>query len=220
MAGTVVGRNEATGSAILLFVIVSGVFGISFAGAKRVGAARAAIEETAYRPAQALRPGEELVLVYLGSSSCTWSRSENLPRLVATAKGLVAARARRLGWSFRAIGIAADWDEQAGLRHLQRFGRFDEIAAGGNWGNSLLQRYYDRLVVAPAGVPQLIVIRRHNEEPDFSTGHFANESQLERLVTRADGLREIQRWVRAGGPLPGIPASADQSDSALVRPRR
>lgn len=65
-----------------------------------------------------LRPGKELALIYVGSSSCPWSNVPGLPEAVERSKLELQAEAEANGWGFSAIGVARDGVVANGLAHL------------------------------------------------------------------------------------------------------
>lgn len=160
-----------------------------------------AIDSRQYVPASSTGTGEEIVLVYLGSSSCHWSNAPELPATVRALKLDIQRRVRADGLSFATLGVARDGSVATGLKHLRKFGAFDEVTAGHGWFNDGVRRYVYEDLPGPAGTPQIIVVRR-TLETEGDQRLVANE----RVLARKVGLSEILGWAEAGAPLPSIAA--------------
>ena len=61
---------------------------------------------------------------------CAFANHPDMPDVIDSAKVAIAQRAKLLGASFSAVGIALDRDAKKGVAHLDKFGPFDEITAG------------------------------------------------------------------------------------------
>ena len=64
-----------------------------------------ALSVSEYVPEALSTEGEETALVYVGSSTCGWSNTPELPSLIKGLKAELQSRARREGWRFASIGI-------------------------------------------------------------------------------------------------------------------
>lgn len=160
-------------------------------------------EAREYRPGSVAATGtdDELVLVYLGSSSCGWSNLPEVSRAVRDAKILVAGRARNSGMRFSALGIALDVDASRGWAHLRKAGLFDEVAAGMGWANSGAEKYVFGSLAGPASTPQLLVVQR-----SLSTGPGGRpKAESERVLVRKTGSNAIVSWVSRGAAYEGRP---------------
>jgi hypothetical protein len=145
-------------------------------------------------------------MVLVASPTCVWSTAPELPPLIETAKLLMRAEAERRGLGFAAIGVSRSGSANAGIKDLQRFGTFDEVAAGRTWYNTLLLRYVYRDFVGAPATPQVIVLERTvaaEERPGISE---------ERVLLRTVGFGAIRRWVEMGVPIPLT--SADSTDGS------
>jgi hypothetical protein len=156
---------------------------------------------SAYRPAYAVEPGEQLVLVYVGSSTCYWSNQPELVGAVKEAKLLLAEHAEARGWSFQAQGVALEWSTESGIEHLSALGAFDEVQAGNNWGNAFALSYLWADPSEAPSTPMVLVYRRtfvapHSEATDLIYGERDRV-----LLSVKRGLLEITEWVDAGAPL-------------------
>lgn len=160
-----------------------------------------------YVPERRAPPGRELAMVFIGSSTCAASNHNALPAAVERLKTLLRDRAVRSNRTFAAHGVARDWDVDAGLAHLHRFGQFDEVTAGRNWLNSGVVHYVWEDIPGEAATPQVIVVDRQlvdRRSPQAADGVVRDE----RLVTRLVGWPEIVQWLERGAPMPALPAVA------------
>ena len=67
-----------------------------------------------YAPSYTKSLERERVLVYVGSSMCAFANHPDLPDVIDSAKVAIAQRAKLLGASFSAVGIALDRGRQEG----------------------------------------------------------------------------------------------------------
>ena len=154
-------------------------------------------EAREYRPGSvsATGTGDEIVLVYLGSSSCGWSNLPEVSRAVRDAKLLVSEHAQNAGMRFSALGISLDMDAARGWAHLRKAGLFDEVAAGMGWANSGAHKYVFGPLAGPASTPQLLVVQRSlSDGPGGSP-----KAESDRVLARHVGSSAIVRWVSQGG---------------------
>ena len=112
--------------------------------------ARAASE---YAPALSVNAGQEVAFVFVGSSNCGWSNVPELPNMVKGLKLELRKRAENLGMSFAAVGIARDVIARNGIRHLEKFGDFDEVMSGRGWANIGVLKYV-YMVISCQGQPR------------------------------------------------------------------
>jgi hypothetical protein len=151
----------------------------------------------AFSPRRQIAPGHEMVMAYVGASSCGPSNSPELPAVIETLKQALSTQAISMGMQFMTIGIAKDITASLGLQHLQKFGAFDEIAAGNAWYNNAARKYVSEDLVGLPATPQVVVTTRDVVEE--GGGH---KVMRERLVVRKVGVSEIANWVKAGAPMP------------------
>lgn len=142
-----------------------------------------------YTPSGTLSSGTEVVLVYVGSSTCAWSNVPRLPKLVEELKLTLQARAKSEGKTFFTVGVARDLESDRGLRHLEDFGTFDEVMSGGSWINTGILKYIFDDLPGPAATPQLVLLERLVEVRE---GNYSIVD--ERILARAVGLEEIDEW--------------------------
>ncbi len=116
-------------------------------------------DDGTYQPAYERTEGPQLVLLFVGSSTCSVSADPELPDLIERLKLMVSEYADRNGLAFRASAIAVDWWPERGLRFLEPFGAFDEVSVGGNWtGHGLIRQTWDH-GLEPA-TPGVYILRR------------------------------------------------------------
>lgn len=152
-----------------------------------------ALAPESYLPSARTDTGEELALIFVGSSRCRWSNRPELPGLVRQAKLAIRDRAQAEEVGFVAIGIARDAVASAGIRHLAEYGDFDELTAGRGWLNAGVLRYVFNELPGPAATPQIIVVRR-----DVVVNGGQRTIGNERVVVRIVGFTQIRDWVESG----------------------
>ena len=144
-----------------------------------------------------LQSGTELVVAFIGSSSCHAADSTGFIEAIGRMKDLLSARAGRLGYRFATVGVALDWRVKDGLQFLDRFGPFDEVVAGRNWLNTAAISYvWTDLHNRPA-IPQVVISLRQ-----LTVGDTAIEVGQQRVLLRKSGVSEIMRWIASTAPLP------------------
>lgn len=151
--------------------------------------------EYRYSPSHENASVKEIVMVYIGSSTCDYSNDSSLPRLIDDVKINLQSSAIKQGWSFRAIGVSIDWIPEDGIDHLDKFGDFDEIITGRKWEGTGAYLYTKKMP-GINGTPQILVLGRQIGEDSVST------ELEEMLIYRVAGLYRIQNWVNQDFPLP------------------
>lgn len=144
-----------------------------------------------YLPSFSAPQENEIMLVYIGSSTCGFANDPALPEVIEHAKMALQQHASDAGFSFAAIGVSNDWDPVQGHAHLAKMGRFDEIMTGRRlWGlgTGIWQEFI-------AGTPQVLVVRQTTNEQLLP---IASNS----VIVRKLGFGPISDWVDAGVPLP------------------
>lgn len=126
--------------------------------------------------------GEQLVLVFVGSTSCIWSGTPEVRHAVDSAVGLLGEYAQQRGMAFHRIGIVASPSPESGLAFLDRFGEFDEIIVGGWWSNAGLRKYVMSDFRGSGVTPQLLVLQRRIGDNGRAV---SDEQLLRRLVGSA-----------------------------------
>ena len=88
-----------------------------------------------YRPSFSVPRDHDILLVYIGSSSCGFADNPELPKIIGRTKLVRQQHAADKGYSFSAIGESIDWDPARGQAHLAEVGRIDETMTGRRmWG--------------------------------------------------------------------------------------
>jgi hypothetical protein len=96
------------------------------------------------------------------------------------------------GQNVRYLGVALDWDVEAGLRMLRRMGRFDEVSAGGGWTNSAVFQFLWQDSLAVAAIPQLILLERTLRISPAGQDMYLVSA---RVLQKALGVDGIVRWL-------------------------
>lgn len=151
-----------------------------------------------YQPSAALFDTTEILMVYIGSSTCGPSNTPGLDETIERLKLATQSRARGRGLTFATMGIARDRNVGAGLEHLAKFGAFDELSAGRGWYNMGLVKYLYEEVPGTAATPQVLVVQRR------VLGGLTRGYGPERVLARKVGVKEILDWEAAGAPLPKV----------------
>ena len=193
-------RHTGSVVGIAFFVALAAMFGltlwgiipsldvaVSWPATNRENSAR-------YVPSFSEPQDQELVLVYFGAASCGWCNNPRLPGVIDSAIVAVRDHAAARGASFSAVGISVDWDAKAGVAHLDKIGRFDEIAAGRS-AFGLGARTYMHLL---HGTPQISVLKRSSSDKEEEYFQHFTEDEL----VRKSSLARIADWVQRGAPTP------------------
>jgi hypothetical protein len=149
-------------------------------------------QQREYEPSNDIRADEELVLVFVSSSTCVGARATGLHEAIRQAKLTISDRASIEGVDFRAVGVALDWPTADGVAYLSEFGKFDELTVGSNWFNLAAETMIWGDDGTDPTIPQLIVFRR--EIATAPTPSFGKRKVLKRV----EGSDSIVEWVRAG----------------------
>ena len=161
-------------------------------------------EAAEYVPPATQKAGNELVFVYIGSSSCRWSNVAGLPDHIKLLKREVFRQAQVSDVAFASIGVARDGIAADGIEYLRRFGYFDEVMSGRGWANSGLQQYMFGDMPGPAMTPQVVVVQR---TLNYRAGLVVVEHDS--VLVRRAGIREIEEWDGRLMYLDTPPKSAD-----------
>ena len=158
--------------------------------------------------------GDEVLLVFIGTSTCGWSNLPGLEDAVRNIRVRLRNQVSRAGKTFRTIGIAPEVSASDGIDFLKRFGPFNQILSGASWLNYGAMRYVWEQHPGPASTPQLLIARR---ELDLSSVPGA-------VVPKLVSESVVQRWVGAEAIIEA--ATVDQSyhfdspDSAYANLRK
>jgi hypothetical protein len=154
-----------------------------------------------YVPSQQRLAGPQILLVFLGSSTCMYSNDPDLPGAVEALKVRFAHYADERSMSFKAVGVAVDWGVAKGVRHLNSFGQFDEIASGYNWGNGSLAAYTWAVDHEPA-TPQVLVFEQQVAIPDRDQQQWGYREDDRKLIVFRSGAQDIIGWAGSGVTIP------------------
>jgi len=149
-------------------------------------------------PAARIDPGEELVLVVVSSSACSWSNSDQFEKMVREGRAAIQRLSDHREVGFAVMGISRDVWPENGIEHLEKFGRFDEISVGRGWRNTSILKYVYGDFPGRAATPQILVLGRTLVREG---GHWTTEN--ERVLARKIGVTEIGQWIETGTPVTG-----------------
>ena len=171
---------------------------VSLATAFAVVGARGGLSTTGQvsRPAPAPRSGDEIMVVLLISETCPGAQDPEFRAGVRRAMAAVTDRALETGHRAVFVGVSLSSNTTSARRFIGDFAQFDEIVVGRGWLNSQAIRLFWRDSPGPAGVPQLVLMRRRIDVEN-GTIQVGRDSLLMRLT----GVDEINRWSTAGAPL-------------------
>ena len=151
-----------------------------------------------YVPSYGTIPEKELIMVFIGSSTCGYSNDSSLPKLIEEAKLKLHDKAADQGWSFSTVGVSIDWVTSDGIDHLNKFGYFDEVMTGRKWHGTGANIYL-RDIQGINATPQVLVLARNSERSNEDGGESVKR---ETPVYRIAGLDQINNWLSRGLPLP------------------
>lgn len=159
--------------------------------------------EQKYTPSWENELGDQLLLVYIGSSTCGACNVEYLPQLVEDLKIMLEEKSQEYAFSFKVVGVSKDWVVNEGLNHLNKFGQFDEISTGSNWLNSAIIKYVWQDFLGDPATPQLVVVKRKMNNIGTS-GRNLYQVTDEEVILRKIGNREIEQWHKLKAPIPSL----------------
>lgn len=198
-------RNRAWGRGVVFITIIAFVAGIADIFPLpsidiRWPESPAAADQ--YVPDNVLKRGRELVMVYIGSSTCGYANLAEMPELMERTKLLLQKKAHERRMLFSTMGISIDWNTEKGVQHLAKMGRFDEIATGrGRQGMGAHQFVWDALS-GEASTPQVLVIVRMINAPSEEYPQQSYHVSRATVLTRKAGIFAISAWLDRGSPLP------------------
>lgn len=140
--------------------------------------------------------GRELVMVFLGSTSCAPSKQPGFNLVVRKIGEQLRARAYARGRRFERVGVALSGSPKEGEEFLSDFGPFEETITGRGWLNSGAISFVWREIPGTSAVPQLIVLDR-----SISVSPRGIEVSPDSLIIRVTGVDRIRSWSAAGTPI-------------------
>ena len=163
--------------------------------------------------------GTELVVLYIGRSTCAWCNHPDLPPLLVQAKERFSRLADSAGWFFSMAGLAVDLRADHGLQHLERLSVFDQSAGGGGWSTLFGSPFLWEDGSGNPATPQVLVFFRHVARTSGDSSAVAYQVTFDRPAVRRVGLTELVRWQRQGFPLP-LNANGARAPNRRTRARR
>lgn len=156
------------------------------------------VENTPKAPTRPISytPGRQILFVYIGSETCGFSVQPGFREIVRTAQVKVAQQARANKQAFSSLGVSAGQSAILGIEYLEEFGPFDEVISGRGFLNMAAMRYFFDEYAGDASFPQILVIQRDLSylEPGYT---YRNE----RVLLRAVGVPQIEKWVEDNAPI-------------------
>jgi hypothetical protein len=144
--------------------------------------------------------GHETILVLIGSSVCTFSKTQAVRDAFAHIVSQVRQQLRAAQDSmFSVVGVAVDWRAEDGLQYLRQFKQLDEVMAGRSWLGTGVDRYV-REFNGDFRVPQILLLEREIAAPNAHTLTVTNE----RVVLRLQGTAAVMAWAQAGAPITSL----------------
>lgn len=134
---------------------------------------------------------EEIVLVYIGSSTCGPSNKPEVFSQVDSLNNELSAYVKNKGYGYVSVGISKDWNINEGLKHLSNFETFDEVMTGRNWNNTGVSRYVYDVIPGQAITPQIVITRRVNGKYSTINSEYYRGIDSERELLRIAGSDEI-----------------------------
>lgn len=140
----------------------------------------------------------EMVMVYIGSSTCGYCNDSEFPAQIEAIKLGLQNKASEREWHFSVTGVSIDWSTSEGIEHLGKFGLFDEVMTGRKWTGVGAHLYLSQMP-GIYGTPQILVIGRN---PAFIDKLGSRPVFKDTLIHRVVGRFPIDNWVDRGLPLP------------------
>ena len=150
-----------------------------------------------YSPRYELPNGKQIVVVYIGATSCGPCRTPEFKDVVRRMKPLLARQADSLKRPLSINGVAIDWVVDSGYAFLKEAGEWDEITVGNNWVNVGALRYIWGDTLTRPAMPQVIIYER-TMSPELRRIGFGAEVRVGQFV----GSDDVTAWVKRGAPIP------------------
>jgi len=128
----------------------------------------------------------EYVMVLIAADWCGACRQPSLPLALDKLRLSLGRAAKEKGSSLRTVAVILDPDAKKAYEHSRRYGAFDELILGGQWGGHGAVEYIWRDLAGPASVPQIVVLRRR-----VTIGANGYVYGRDELVDRLIGNEEI-----------------------------
>ncbi len=200
-----------TGRLTLQLCGVAGAFALGFGAVRLAAGARSSVSLRAGHPIlDSLLdrpPGpaiSQVLLFYVGSSTCVWCNDKRLPLAVQTVVDSIRARAALAGLDVETVGIDLDPLRSARTKHLDRIGSFGQVALGGgvvNWPAADLSWV---LFGGTLGTPQVVLALRSVAKQSAKGQPLMLVLGRPQMLARKVGVYEILEWARHGAPTPAL----------------
>lgn len=151
--------------------------------------------------------GRQVVLVYFTGSKCAPCNLPEMKKAVLEAKRLIGERARQMGVEYSTIGVAIDADPAVGFKFLQDVGPFDQVAAGGEFGNVLVLETMMKTPSPLLAIPNILVF-----EQSIEMGERKLRASERKYLATVPGTG-IPLWVKYGAQLEGDAPAAPKAQS-------
>lgn len=160
----------------------------------------------------------ELVLVYLGSTTCAQSNDERVGNAVEDVLERLEEWASTRGMGFSSIGVAAAATPLDGYKHLAKIADFSEVSAGAAWTNAAflwLSAVHPDVELA---TPQVLLLARIWA----SKGELLlpTDSLRQMVLVRKLGVTPIVNWAQSDSLLPPGATAWVERQLANAEPRR
>jgi len=134
--------------------------------------------------------GVSLHFVFIGSSECPVSNSDEMHVLIQKLKDQIMKSVRDSNYRFTSTGIAIDRTYQKGVKFLKKTGPYNEVVSGGGWVNLGANRYIWGEFSSRAVTPQ-VIITEISTRITVADNQVAFMDRNERLLYRAISADEI-----------------------------
>lgn len=178
---------------IAIFVLCAGSGTLYRTLSKNSTTAAASASPTAYGTSPARNRGE-LVLVYIGKSTCAASNDPTTAAAFSAMSKLVDSISRSDSIVARRIAIIPELSTKSGLKHASRVSEFDEISVGSGWSNTALREFVTGDFPGAPATPQVALILRlpTDAKGDSLPLRWAmRETQVVRFV----GADKLAKWL-------------------------
>jgi len=123
---------------------------------------------------------KEIVLIYIGSSQCSFCNSEENKSHFRSIKNKIK---NKQDFKFKSIGISLDSSTKNGFIFLNELDDFDEVIIADRIKNSAYFKYVLNEYKGIEIIPQIVIIlRTYNDVSDDKAVEIDNEELLYRIV--------------------------------------
>jgi len=155
------------------------------------------VREQAYHPSYELPQGRQVVVAYIGASTCGPCRTKQLKAAIQQMKPMLACQAKATGRTLAVMGVSLDWQVDTAISYLAGTAPYDEIIAGNNWVNSAALAFIWQAPDVVPSIPQVVLLEREFD-PEATTITLRHQRELGRFTNAA----AIEQWVAKGALIP------------------